>query len=152
MRVDQNTSVRLTEASIAPNPATTSRLDGRLRKVRKDSGGGKSGLHGIRVPGNARRGQPQGKCHRNKPPCRSLWADRAVRVKRCGKSAPRPWQQGLARQTPPGAKPNRGGMMLCGIGAFSGLSPGLVARSLWQHRLQMNGHPPRETVWTEPGL
>ena len=25
---------------------------------------GKSGLHGVRMPGNARRGQPQGKCHR----------------------------------------------------------------------------------------
>ncbi len=27
-------------------------------------GGGKSGLHGNTVPGNARRGRPQGKCHR----------------------------------------------------------------------------------------
>ena len=26
--------------------------------------GGKSGLHGNKVPGNARRGQPQGKRHR----------------------------------------------------------------------------------------
>jgi hypothetical protein len=26
--------------------------------------GGKSGLHGSKVPGNARRGKPQGKCHR----------------------------------------------------------------------------------------
>ena len=47
------------------------------------SGRGKSGLHGTRMPGNARRGRPQGKCHRKQtagvPP---------VRVKRCGKSAP----------------------------------------------------------------
>ena len=28
------------------------------------AGGGKSGLHGGTVPGNARRGRPQGKCHR----------------------------------------------------------------------------------------
>ena len=28
--------------------------------------GGKSGLHGRTVPGNARRGQPQGKCHRDR--------------------------------------------------------------------------------------
>ena len=46
-------------------------------------GRGKSGLHGTRMPGNARRGRPQGKCHRKHtagvPP---------VRVKRCGKSAP----------------------------------------------------------------
>ena len=27
-------------------------------------GRGKSGLHGTTVPGNARRGRPQGKCHR----------------------------------------------------------------------------------------
>ena len=50
------------------------------------AGRGKSGLHRIRMPGNARRGRPQGKCHRkqtagpgNGPP---------ARVKRCGKSAP----------------------------------------------------------------
>jgi len=28
-------------------------------------------------------------------------------VKRCGKSAPVPWVTGEARQTPPGARPNR---------------------------------------------
>jgi len=39
-----------------------------LFKCRKAEGGGKSGLHGIKVPDNVRRGQPQGKCHRNKPP------------------------------------------------------------------------------------
>ncbi len=49
---------------------------------------GKSGLHEGRVPGNARRGQPQGKRHRerDRPACR-------VRVKRWGKSPPRAWQQ-----------------------------------------------------------
>ena len=46
--------------------------------------GGKSGLHGNTVPGNTRRGRPQGKCHRNKP----LTDSSAARVKRCGKSAP----------------------------------------------------------------
>src|SRR3982751_1701483 len=30
-----------------------------------------------------------------------------VRVKGCGKSAPRRWQHSAARQTPPGARPNR---------------------------------------------
>jgi hypothetical protein len=30
-----------------------------------------------------------------------------ARVKRCGKSAPRRWQHATARQTPPGARPNR---------------------------------------------
>ena len=52
---------------------------------------GKSGLHEARVPGNARRGQPQGKRHREEtafcgPP-------QAVMVKRWGKSPPRDWQQ-----------------------------------------------------------
>ena len=52
------------------------------------AGGGKSGLHGSTVPGNARRGRPQGKCHRNIPPTCRL-RRRAARVKWCGKSAPR---------------------------------------------------------------
>jgi len=48
--------------------------------------GGKSGLHGTTVPGNSRRGQPQGKCHRKQTAMPVM-----VRVKRCGKSAPRFW-------------------------------------------------------------
>ena len=41
------------------------------------------------MPGNARRGRPQGKCHRKYTANPSRHAGRAVRVKRCGKSAPR---------------------------------------------------------------
>ncbi len=37
--------------------------------VRGEAGGGKSGLHGNTVPGNARRGRPQGKCHRKQTAC-----------------------------------------------------------------------------------
>src|SRR3546814_5991690 len=37
---------------------------GRSPARRKRRAGGKSGLHGNTVPGNARRGRPQGKCHR----------------------------------------------------------------------------------------
>ena len=44
------------------------------------------------MPDNVRRGRPQGKCHR-KQTARHASACR-VRVKGCGKSAPRPWQQG----------------------------------------------------------
>ena len=47
------------------------------------------------VPGNARRGQPQGKRHREKsagPKGGNPW--RLVMVKRWGKSPPRTWQQG----------------------------------------------------------
>jgi hypothetical protein len=50
---------------------------------------GKSGLHEATVPGNARAGKPDGERHRNKTA-----APVAVRMKRWGKSPPRPWQQG----------------------------------------------------------
>ena len=50
----------------------------------------------------------QGKCHREQTAAaRSVTV--AVRVKRCGKSAPRAPATAAARQTPPGAKPNRNG-------------------------------------------
>ena len=50
---------------------------------------GKSGLHGGTVPGNARRGRPQGKCHRERTALLRSSELRRARVKRCGKSAPR---------------------------------------------------------------
>ena len=55
-------------------------------------GGGKSGLHGNTVPGNTRRGRPQGKCHRKQTAGSGLGPP--ARVKGCGKSAPRPRQRG----------------------------------------------------------
>ena len=58
-----------------------------LRLGWKRRGRGKSGLHGNTVPGNARRGRPQGKCHR-KQTARPASASR-VRVKGWGKSPPR---------------------------------------------------------------
>ena len=75
------------------------RADGRMTAGRKFRG--KSGLHEGRVPGNARRGQPQGKRHREEtamvsgPNLQGLNPDAAmVMVKRWGKSPPRTWQQG----------------------------------------------------------
>ena len=70
------------------------RADGRTaagREVR-----GKSGLHEARVPGNARRGQPQGKRHREEsaPVPRPYRGEAGVRVKRWGKSPPRTGQPG----------------------------------------------------------
>lgn len=55
---------------------------------------GKSGLHEARVPGNARRGQPQGKRHREEsaPVPGSSWHETGVMVKRWGKSPPRTGQ------------------------------------------------------------
>ena len=62
----------------------------RERKVRTPQGS---------VPGNTRAGQPDGKWHRKYTARRrsrreALASRRRVRVKRCGKSAPRFWQQG----------------------------------------------------------
>ena len=141
----------LTGRPFAPNraqPVGWMAAFARLERAAGEESPGSTGL-GCRVtPGGGNPRESATETNRPPKPTRR----RRVRVKRCGKSAPRPWQQGLARQTPPGAKPNRGGMISSDIGAFSGPSPGLVARSLWQHKLQMNGHPPWETMWTEPGL
>lgn len=64
---------------------------GRTTAAAKPKGcrGGKSGLHGNTVPGNARRGRPQGKCHRKQTA--RAFAPR-VRVKGWGKSPPRSQQ------------------------------------------------------------
>jgi hypothetical protein len=90
-------------------------------RLKRAWGGGKSGLHGNTAPDNVRRGQPQGKCHRKQTAFRSLKQrisgpmasssaerdrpKRKVRVKGCGKSAPRPWQQ--SRQGKPRREQNR---------------------------------------------
>jgi len=72
---------------------------------------GKSGLHGTTMPGNARRGRPQGQRHRD----RTAAPAGAVRVKRCGKSAPRAWQQG--RHGKPHREQDRIGMTRAPQGA-----------------------------------
>jgi hypothetical protein len=53
---------------------TSSRPGGRSLR-----GGGKSGLHGNTVPGNARRGRPQGKCHRKQTAGASVGKGERVR-------------------------------------------------------------------------
>jgi hypothetical protein len=67
-------------------------------------GGGKSGLRriGCQVTPGGR--EPTESATESRPP-KSLAGP--ARVKRCGKSAPRRWQHTTARQTPPGARPNR---------------------------------------------
>src|SRR5262252_1396117 len=67
-------------------------------------GGGKSGLRriGCQVTPGGR--EPTESATESRPP-KSLTGP--ARVKRCGKSAPRRWQHVTARQTPPGARPNR---------------------------------------------
>ena len=66
-----------------------------------------------RVVGNTDRPQGPGKCNRKQtaatevPSRETEKATFAVRVKWCGKSAPAAGATRLARQTPPGARPNR---------------------------------------------
>ena len=74
---------------------------------------GKSGLHEVRVPGNARRGQPQGKRHREETALVPDLVRRKtkVRVKRWGKSPPRTGQPGRYGKPHPEQ---------CRIGALSG--------------------------------
>ena len=126
--------------------------DGRMAALRPGlaprAGGGKSGLHGGTVPGNARRGRPQGKCHRKhtaEPAVLSLdgtaWA---ARVKWCGKSAPRRRQR--RRQGKPHREQDQvGAAGGVGLPAPPGgpLAPplGSVARGVRRRTSQMNGHP-----------
>ena len=112
--------------------------------------GGKSGLHGSTVPDNLRRGRPQGQCHRKQTALRSEGRS-GVRVKGCGKSAPRSWQQ--ERHGKPHREQDRIGAARERETAASRLSdqpPGLVARGAPQGAPQMNGHRPSRG--TEPGL
>jgi len=67
---------------------------------------GKSGLHGKTMADNYRLGQPKGSVPQR---ITASLRNQEVRVKRCGKSAPQTWQHEWHRQTPSGAKPNRGG-------------------------------------------
>jgi hypothetical protein len=64
-----------------------------------------------RVLGNTQSGRPAGKCHREQTADGGIdlrSGPAQVRVKRCGKSAPAPGVTRAARQTPPGARPDRG--------------------------------------------
>lgn len=104
--------------------AAASRPDGRSRKCSGALEGGKSGLHENTVPDNVRRGRPQGKRHRDRtasrPKASAFLSE--VRVKRCGKSAPRARQRD--RHGKPHREQNRIGTMLAaqaGRGLFLGL-------------------------------
>ena len=95
------------EPPLFPLPAGRTAAAARAGFAAIGRGGGKSGLQGSTVAANGRRGRPQGKCHREETARAGQPAK--ARVKRCGKSAPRVPATQAARQTPPGARPNRGG-------------------------------------------
>ena len=69
---------------------------------------GKSGHHRAWWSAQVDPVKAAGKCHRDIPPMAGPHVSSAqARVKRCGKSAPPSWRHGVARQTPPGARPSR---------------------------------------------
>ena len=92
------------------------------------------------MPGNARRGRPQGKCHRKQ----TAAAAAAVRVKGWGKSPPRDRQR--KRHGKPHREQNRIGAARIpqGIRSFPDQPPGLVARGVRQRASQMNGRHVRQ--------
>ena len=81
----------LTPDAAKPLITLVSRPDGRSAMFAYQGRRGKSGLHGSTVPDNLRRGRPQGQCHRKQTALPSLGDEARVRVKGCGKSAPRSW-------------------------------------------------------------
>jgi hypothetical protein len=114
-----------------------------MAALRRCAGRGKSGLHGGTVPGNARRGRPQGKCHRKYTANPPRHVGRAARVKRCGKSAPR------RRQRRRQGKPHREQDQVGAAGipersedAGRAFAPplGSVARGVRRRAPQRNGH------------
>src|SRR4029450_13974848 len=94
--------------------------------------GGKSELHRAVRWLTARRGDATESATESRPPGAS-----PVRVKRCGKSAPASDATPAARQTPYGARPNRGGTKWP-----ASRSPGEVARGNGQPFSQRNDHTP----------
>ncbi len=139
----------LTAASRPSYAFRASRPDGR-RFVRS---GGKSGLHTDAAPDNVRRGRPQGKRHR-KQTAQTGRRSIGVRVKGCGKSAPRRRQR--RRHGKPRREQDR-------IGATRGFSRGALirwpCRSGWLLEVPGDGRPRGMAVTseqnsghTEPGL
>ena len=115
----------LDAGSPPPHSYGVSRPDGRSAPMPKGGRGGKSGLHGRTVPDNVRRGMTgasraglRDSATENRPPwLRSVLAK--VRVKRCGKSAPRSRQR--ERHGKPHREQNR-------IGTARDESPGIDVR------------------------
>ena len=97
------------------------------------------------MPANGRRGRPQGKCHRKQTARLRPGKGERVRQERTAPPA-----TGAARQTPPGARPNRGGRrnryrdnsLGCGgRGGGPAPPPGLAARGAPRGASERNGRP-----------
>jgi len=127
-----------TLACFLPHPRASLRRQTAGRPL--PSGRGKSGLHGNTVPANGRRGRPQGKCHRKQAARARAARSPAGKGETVRQERTAPLATGAAGQTPPGARPNRGG------GAARHRSvpappPGLVARGVPRGMPKRNGRP-----------
>jgi hypothetical protein len=82
---------RLTPCTSPAHLSPARRPDGRCRlKTAEES----PGSTGIRCRPTAGGGDPRDSATENKPPAQGPHGTPRARAKRCGKSAPRPWQQG----------------------------------------------------------
>jgi hypothetical protein len=110
--------------------------------------GGKSGLHRAGCWITSRRGDPTASATESRPP---RFERGGVRVKRWCKRPPAPLATGAARQTPSGARPNRGAI------AWLALLPGRLLepagnrrpRGMTAGRLRP-AHRTRLTGWLHP--
>ena len=111
-------------------------------------GRGKSGLHGLTVPDNVRRGRPQGKCHRKQ----TTASPEAARVKRCGKSAPR--EQQCERHGKPHREQDRiGTTCMATCRAFPACRPGWLPEAAGNGRprgMAITPHPARAAALQNP--
>ncbi len=130
-----------------PSQARVRRLDGCTRAGNR-AGEESPGSTETRCRITSGGGDPRESATENRPPA---WLARTARVKRWGKSPPREPATEAARQTPPGARPNRGDTRVTGSGV-SASSPGSV-----RARRSVTGVPEEWAIHrfrarTEPGL
>ena len=116
----------------------------------RGGGRGKSGLRRAGWSVTPTGGDPRESATENIPPR----ARRGVRVKRCGKSAPRSWRQGRHGKPHPeqGQLGERLRRKRRGCRVVPPETPGLAARVPQQCGIERNDHRPRQRGVTEPGL
>jgi hypothetical protein len=124
------------------------RPDGRCPQAEESPGS-----TGIRCRLTAGGGDPRDSATENKPPAQAPRGSPRARAKRCGKSAPRPWQQG--RQGKPHREQDRiGAAVPQGTGASrSAARVGRARRAARRVQEEWSSRAPRQRgVRTEPGL
>ena len=156
--VNRQSQANLTPPEPAPTPIPVSRPDGRPGYARKGAGEESPGSMDERCRitsgGAALHGDASGKVPQKTDRLGRVVYWLKVRVKRWGKSPPRLSAMTAARQTPPGAKPNRNGVS--GANALGPSGPVIRVGCL---RRRATGVPeewpsrlPSEASHTKPGL